>query len=91
MVDEAHRTSGRIGKPWAVIHDNTRIPAFRQLYMTVTPRMWQLEDQEQAGSPGELVASTDNDPDGPFGSRCFTLSLSEAIDRGICAPTRSSA
>ncbi|MGW5401065.1 Helicase associated domain protein [Streptomyces sp. NPDC003952] len=88
VVDEAHRTSGRIGKPWAVIHDNTRIPAFRRLYMTATPRMWQLGDgdQEQAGAPGELVASMDDDPDGPFGSRCFTLSLSEAIDRGICAP-----
>lgn len=28
----------------------------------------------------------EDDPNGPFGSRCFTLSLSEAIDRGICAP-----
>ncbi|MFB7274184.1 Helicase associated domain protein [Streptomyces sp. NPDC056244] len=84
---EAHRTSGRIGKPWAVVHDNTRIPSLRRLYMTATPRLWQLdEDQEQAGAPGELVASMSDDPDGPFGSRCFTLTLSEAIDRGICAP-----
>ncbi|MFF3216975.1 DEAD/DEAH box helicase family protein [Streptomyces sp. NPDC002886] len=86
VVDEAHRTSGRIGKPWAVIHDNTRIPSLRRLYMTATPRMWQLGDEDEAGSPGELVASMDDDPNGPFGSRCFTLSLSEAIDRGICAP-----
>ncbi|MFI5682194.1 helicase-related protein [Streptomyces cellulosae] len=27
----------------------------------------------------------DDDPEGPFGSRAFTLTLSEAIDRGICA------
>ncbi|MFF7617595.1 helicase associated domain-containing protein [Streptomyces lavendulae] len=54
--------------------------------MTATPRLWQLGDEDEAGSPGELVASMDDDPDGPFGSRCFTLSLSEAIDRGICAP-----
>lgn len=86
VVDEAHRTSGRIGKPWAVIHDNTRIPSLRRLYMTATPRMWQLGDEDEVGAPGELVASMDDDPDGPFGSRCFTLSLSEAIDRGICAP-----
>ncbi|WP_405959406.1 DEAD/DEAH box helicase family protein [Streptomyces sp. NBC_00868] len=86
VVDEAHRTSGRIGKPWAVIHDNTRIPALRRLYMTATPRLWQLGDEDEASSPGELVASMDDDPDGPFGSRCYTLSLSEAIDRGICAP-----
>nr|WP_257028021.1 DEAD/DEAH box helicase [Streptomyces sp. Ag82_G6-1] len=36
--------------------------------------------------PGELVASMEDDPDGPFGARCYTLTLSEAIDRGICAP-----
>ncbi|WP_411076578.1 hypothetical protein [Streptomyces sp. cmx-4-7] len=27
-----------------------------------------------------------DDPDSPFGKRAFTLTLSEAIDRGICAP-----
>ncbi|MGW5331061.1 Helicase associated domain protein [Streptomyces sp. NPDC004014] len=88
IVDEAHRTSGRIGRPWAVVHDNTRIPALRRLYMTATPRLWQLdEDTETApGAPGELVASMEDSPDSPFGSRCYTLTLSEAIDRGICAP-----
>ncbi|MDQ0904696.1 superfamily II DNA or RNA helicase [Streptomyces canus] len=87
VVDEAHRTSGRIGKPWAVVHDNTRIPSLRRLYMTATPRLWQLDEgQEQGGAPGELVASMEDDPDGPFGARCYTLTLSEAIDRGICAP-----
>ncbi|TXL83650.1 DEAD/DEAH box helicase [Streptomyces sp. IB2014 016-6] len=88
VVDEAHRTSGRIGKPWAVVHDNQKIPSLRRLYMTATPRLWQLdEDQEQqGGAPGELVASMDDSPESPFGNRCFTLTLSEAIDRGICAP-----
>ncbi|MBM7170147.1 Helicase associated domain protein [Streptomyces sp. G44] len=85
VVDEAHRVSGRIGKPWAVVHDNTRIPSLRRLYMTATPRLWQL-DEDAEGAPGELVASMDDDPDGPFGSRAYTLTLSEAIDRGICAP-----
>ncbi|GAB2967354.1 DEAD/DEAH box helicase [Streptomyces heilongjiangensis] len=86
VVDEAHRTSGRIGKPWAVVHDNTRIPSLRRLYMTATPRLWQLDGEEGQGAPGELVASMEDDPNGPFGARCYTLSLSEAIDRGICAP-----
>ncbi|MGW0469535.1 Helicase associated domain protein [Streptomyces sp. NPDC003027] len=86
VVDEAHRVSGQIGKPWAVVHDNQKIPSLRRLYMTATPRLWQLGDEDQAGAPGELVASMEDDPDGPFGSRAFTLTLSEAIDRGICAP-----
>ncbi|MGW0538674.1 Helicase associated domain protein [Streptomyces sp. NPDC003032] len=86
VVDEAHRVSGRIGKPWAVVHDNTRIPALRRLYMTATPRLWQLDEDSEQGAPGELVASMEDDPNSPFGSRCFTLTLSEAIDRGICAP-----
>ncbi|MFC9061728.1 Helicase associated domain protein [Streptomyces sp. NPDC057074] len=86
VVDEAHRVSGQIGKPWAVVHDNQKIPSLRRLYMTATPRLWQLGDEDEAGAPGELVASMEDDPEGPFGSRCFTLTLSEAIDRGICAP-----
>ncbi|MEJ8653853.1 Helicase associated domain protein [Streptomyces sp. MS1.AVA.3] len=86
VVDEAHRTSGRIGKPWAVVHDNQKIPSLRRLYMTATPRLWQLGEDDEAGALGELVASMDDDPDGPFGSRAFTLTLSEAIDRRICAP-----
>ncbi|MFJ9250361.1 Helicase associated domain protein [Streptomyces sp. NPDC101776] len=85
VVDEAHRCSGRIGKPWAVAHDNQKIPSLRRLYMTATPRVWQL-DEDSEGAPGELVASMENDPEGQFGARCYTLTLSEAIDRGICAP-----
>ncbi|MGW7283597.1 Helicase associated domain protein [Streptomyces sp. NPDC054844] len=87
VVDEAHRVSGRSAKPWAVVHDNQRIPSLRRLYMTATPRLWQLgEEDGDQDAPGELVASMDDDPGGPFGSRAYTLTLSEAIDRGICAP-----
>jgi predicted helicase len=86
VVDEAHRVSGRIGKPWAVVHDNQKIPSLRRLYMTATPRLWQLGDEDEAGAPGELVASMEDDPEGPFGSRAFPLTLSEAIDRAMCAP-----
>ncbi|MGK4910008.1 DEAD/DEAH box helicase family protein, partial [Streptomyces albus] len=43
IVDEAHRTAGLASKPWAVIHDNTRIPADRRLYMTATPRIYETD------------------------------------------------
>ncbi|MGY1456973.1 Helicase associated domain protein [Streptomyces sp. SS8] len=48
VVDEAHRTSGDLAKPWAAIHDQARIPAARRLYLTATPRIW-----EPAGRSGE--------------------------------------
>ncbi|MGW8065918.1 hypothetical protein ACVV2G_27515 [Streptomyces ziwulingensis] len=95
VVDEAHRTSGRIGEPWAVVHDNARIPSLRRLFMTATPRLWQLGDEDVAGTPGELVASMEDDPAGPFGSRTFTLTLGNdrprnlrALPGGVCGHHR---
>ncbi|MFD9047843.1 DEAD/DEAH box helicase [Streptomyces zaomyceticus] len=90
IVEEAHRTSGRASKPWAAVHDNTRIPAERRLYTTATPRVWQAgeadEDEPGRGGPGELVASMLDDADGVFGRVAYSLSLEEAINRGIVAP-----
>ncbi|MFD4914725.1 Helicase associated domain protein [Streptomyces virginiae] len=40
IVDEAHRTSGSVGKAWADVHRQDVIPAMRRLYMTATPRVW---------------------------------------------------
>ncbi|MER6504161.1 DEAD/DEAH box helicase family protein, partial [Streptomyces sp. NPDC001455] len=81
VADEAHRTSGDAGKPWAAVHDQARIPAVRRLYMTATPRVWEARD---GGAP-RLVASMD--PDSPvYGPVAYTLTLSEAVRRGIVAP-----
>lgn len=91
IVDEAHRTSGRLGKPWAVVHDNARIPAERRLYMTATPRVWQAGevDEDDPGGrlkAGELVASMLDDPKGVFGKVAHSLPLDKAIALGIVAP-----
>ncbi|MFD6335470.1 DEAD/DEAH box helicase family protein [Streptomyces niveus] len=37
VVDEAHRTAGRLGKAWASIHHDDQVPAHRRLYLTATP------------------------------------------------------
>ncbi|MFE5711983.1 Helicase associated domain protein [Streptomyces sp. NPDC056501] len=84
VVDEAHRTSGRAGKPWAVVHDNARIPAAGRLYMTATPRIWAAGDDDEDGE--ELVASMTDDPDGLFGRVAYHLPLDTAIEEGIVAP-----
>ncbi|MBL1086765.1 Helicase associated domain protein [Streptomyces actinomycinicus] len=92
VIDEAHRTSGRMGKPWALVHDNSHIPASARLYMTATPRLWAAGDDNgetdtgESGAAGELVASMDDDPNGTFGAVSYKLTLSDAIDRGIVAP-----
>jgi superfamily II DNA or RNA helicase len=84
-IDEAHRTSGDLGKRWAAVHDDELIPAHKRLYLTATPRIW------SAGEPGDdedasVVASMD-DP-ALYGETCFRLPLAEAIDIDLLADYR---
>ncbi|WP_242879862.1 helicase associated domain-containing protein [Streptomyces mobaraensis] len=84
VVDEAHRTSGDAGKPWAAVHDQTKIPVARRLYMTATARVWEAAGSGRGEEP-RLIASMD--PGSPvFGPVAFKLTLSEAISRGLVAP-----
>ncbi|WP_329404385.1 DEAD/DEAH box helicase [Streptomyces melanogenes] len=83
VVDEAHRTSGDAGKPWAAVHDQGEIPAARRLYMTATARVW--EAPEGGRGQARLVASMDPDS-AVFGPVAYKLKLSEAINRGLVAP-----
>ncbi|MER5974517.1 Helicase associated domain protein [Streptomyces sp. NPDC002055] len=72
IVDEAHRTSGAIGKAWAVVHDQERIPAARRLYMTATPRLWApaVTPARGSGGPGpEGAGSGFEDGSGALGGR----------------------
>ncbi|MGW1159339.1 Helicase associated domain protein [Streptomyces sp. NPDC002519] len=84
-VDEAHRTSGHLGKRWAAVHDDELVPAHKRLYLTATPRIW------SAGEPADdedasLVASMD-DP-ALYGETCYRLPLAEAIDMDLLADYR---
>ncbi|MEU3050350.1 Helicase associated domain protein [Streptomyces sp. NPDC006984] len=88
VVDEAHRTSGPWGKPWAAVHDDAVLPADRRLYLTATPRVadpWAAADDgdDRAESGPALVASMDNEM--VFGPVVYRLSLAEAIARGLLA------
>ncbi|MEU2081232.1 Helicase associated domain protein [Streptomyces albus] len=80
VVDEAHRTAGLASKPWAVIHDNTRIPADRRLYMTATPRIYGTDGD---GDGEALVASMDDEA--VFGKPAFVYPLGQAIEEGVLA------
>ncbi|MCM2394453.1 DEAD/DEAH box helicase [Streptomyces albipurpureus] len=89
VVDEAHRTSGSMGKAWADIHNQTVIPAARRLYMTATPRIWQerpnweVAEGVREALPKEMAASMDDET--VFGPVLWKLSLASAVSRGLLA------
>jgi predicted helicase len=86
VVDEAHSTAGDLGRPWAAIHDNSRIPAGFRLYLTATPRILASPRPQKGADGRELeIATMASDPGGPYGEWLFELGLSEAVERGILA------
>lgn len=86
VVDEAHGTAGDLGRPWAAIHDNQRIPADFRLYLTATPRIL-AAPRPQKGAEGQEaeIATMADDPEGTYGAWLAELGLSEAIEREILA------
>ncbi|OVZ99232.1 helicase [Streptomyces sp. CS113] len=86
IVDEAHGTAGDLGRPWAAIHDNARIPADFRLYLTATPRILAAA-RPQKGTDGQEaeIATMADDPNGTYGAWLAELGLSEAIEREILA------
>ncbi|MCT6781461.1 Helicase associated domain protein [Streptomyces sp. CS7] len=88
IVDEAHSTTGELGRPWAAIHDNDRIPSDFRLYLTATPRILAAARPQKGASGQEAeIASMADDPDGLFGAWLpgAELGLSEAIERETLA------
>ncbi|WP_329166862.1 Helicase associated domain protein (plasmid) [Streptomyces sp. NBC_01717] len=85
IVDEAHGTAGDLGRPWAAIHDNQRIPADFRLYLTATPRIL-ASPRPQKGTDGqELELASMGQDSETYGPWLAELGLSEAIERGILA------
>lgn len=86
VVDEAHRTSGDLGKAWAAVHDQRRIPAGRRLYMTATPRLWEASPGGGTAADvrsGGLVASMDDEE--LYGPVLYEFGLMESVERGVLA------
>ncbi|MFF4492398.1 Helicase associated domain protein [Streptomyces sp. NPDC001544] len=85
IIDEAHSTAGDLGRPWAAIHDNARIPADFRLYLTATPRILASPRPQQGADGQELeIASMGQDSE-TYGPWLAELGLSEAIEREILA------
>ncbi|MEU2681297.1 Helicase associated domain protein [Streptomyces sp. NPDC007107] len=93
-VDEAHRTSGSLGKAWAVVHDQEQVPAMRRLYLTATPRIWMERPRPRWSRRGDESARVDRLPEEMacsmsderiYGPVLWALDLSDAIARGLLA------
>ncbi|WP_037599573.1 DEAD/DEAH box helicase [Streptacidiphilus rugosus] len=83
VIDEAHRTAGSSAKPWAAVHDDSKIPSRRRLYFTATPRITDgitsgLESSEQT-----VICSMD-DPE-VFGETVFRYPVAQGIADGLIA------
>lgn len=85
IVDEAHSTAGDLGRPWAAIHDNARIPADFRLYLTATPRILASPRPQKGAEGQELEIASMGQDSQTYGPWLAELGLSEAIERGILA------
>jgi superfamily II DNA or RNA helicase len=85
IVDEAHSTAGELGRPWAAVHDNQRIPARYRLYLTATPRILAAPQPGRGGDGQELELASMGQDSETYGPWIAELGLSEAIERGILA------
>ncbi|MGV9248868.1 Helicase associated domain protein [Streptomyces sp. NPDC003710] len=85
IVDEAHSTAGDLGRPWAAIHDNQRIPADFRLYLTATPRILASPRPQKGAEGQELEIASMGQGSETYGPWLAELGLSEAIERGILA------
>jgi superfamily II DNA or RNA helicase len=85
IVDEAQGTAGDLGRPWAAIHDNQRIPADYRLYLTATPRILAAPSPQHGRDGRELVLASMGQDSATYGPWIAELGLSEAIELGILA------
>lgn len=85
ILDEGHMTAGDMGRPWAAIHDNSRIPVDFRLYLTATPRILAAPRPQRGRDGRELVIASMEEDSSTYGTRIFDLGLAEAVERSILA------
>jgi hypothetical protein len=74
-----------VGRSWAAIHDNTRIPADFRLYLTATLRILASPRPHKGADGKELELASMGQDSETYGPWLAELGLSEAIERGILA------
>ena len=96
IADEAHRTAGiravkgkakaqRL-RQFTACHDNSLIPAKSRLYMTATPRVFDIEQKPNAKAHDYVVAPMHREA--IFGPVAYRLSYLRAVDKGFLSDYR---
>lgn len=82
VFDEAHKTAGKKDRRTGFALDDKNIQIGKRLFLTATPRRFNLFKQDQDGE-AEEVLSMENE--NAYGKRVFTLSFGRAVaDKIIC-------
>lgn len=82
ICDEAHRTAGSAKKnTFTIVHDNSKLPAKKRLYMTATPKVASASLRTKLGDEYKLLCDMSNP--NVFGEEAYRMSFGEAIDKGI--------
>lgn len=82
IFDEAHRTAGRIGKPFAFALSDDNVRCKKRLFMTATPRH---ADLVESGATSELFAMDDPSV---YGRVLYSMSLRRAIQSELVCDYR---
>ena len=86
ICDEAHRTTGYTDagmddSAFVKIHDGEYIKSKKRLYMTATPRLYDVEAQSKAKKNDVHLWSMDNEDF--FGKEIHRIGFGEAVERGL--------
>ena len=86
ICDEAHRTTGYTepgmdDSAFVKVHDADFIKAKKRLYMTATPRLYDVEAQSKAAKNDVPLWSMDNEAF--FGKEFHRIGFGEAVERGL--------
>jgi predicted helicase len=86
ICDEAHRTTGYTepgmdDSAFVKVHDSEFIKAKKRLYMTATPRLYDVEAQSKAAKNDVPLWSMDEEKH--FGKEIHRIGFGEAVERGL--------
>jgi len=92
LSDEAHRTAGVSKKEetnFKLIHSNENIKGKKRLYMTATPKVFDVKGEEKRKIEEEnLIKIFDMDDEEIFGPKFFEYSFRKAIEEGYLSNYR---